>query len=69
MRVPYTVTNDSHAGFRRALARDLGIHVQTGGGIGGFLAKLFKKVLPIGKTILKEGFKIAKPALQDVGHQ
>ena len=71
MRVPYTITSNSDAGFRSALSRDLGIHnhVQTGAGLGGFLAKMFKKVLPIGKTILKEGFKIAKPALQDVGHQ
>ena len=71
MRVPYTITSNSNSGFRSALRRDLGIHnhVQTGAGLGGFLMKMFKQVLPIGKTILREGFKIAKPGLQDVGQQ
>ena len=72
MRVPYTITSDSNSGFRSALRRDLGIHNhvgQTGAGLGGFWMKMFKQVLPIGKTILREGFKIAKPGLQDVGQQ
>ena len=69
MRVPYTRTSNSDAAFSSALARDLGIHQQTGAGLGGFLANIFKKVLPIGKTIFKQGFEIAKPGLQDIGHQ
>ena len=69
MRAAYTATSKSHSVYSRALARDLGIHTQTGAGLGGFLKNIFKKVIPIGKSILKQGFEIAKPGLQDIGNQ
>ena len=69
MRVPYTVTNETHAQYRHALNNDLGIyHIQTGAGIGGFLKNMFTKyVVPIGKSFLKQSYEIAKPELQKMG--
>ena len=70
MRVSYTEAAPHPDVYRRALARDLGVYSnQTGAGLGGFLKKMFKAVIPIGKTILKQGFELAKPGLQDAGNQ
>ena len=70
MRVSYTEATPDPAVYRQALASDLGVYSnQTGAGLGGFLKKIFKSVIPIGKTILKQGFELAKPGLQDAGNQ
>ena len=68
MRTVYHPTTETYAGFKDALHNDLGIfHVQRGAGIGGFFKSLFKTLVPIGKSILKTGFEIAKPHMQRMG--
>eukprot|EP00116_Pleurobrachia_bachei_P017796 sb/3478058/ len=70
MRQLYYPSPQATADFDRALDADLGVyHNQRGGGIGGFLKKLFRTVAPIGKTILQKGFEIAKPGLQTAGNE
>ncbi len=70
MRAVYHPTHDTYTGFKDALHNDLGIfHVQHGAGIGGFFKSLFKTMVPIGKSILKTGFEIAKPHLQQAGKE
>ena len=70
MRVAYSNVSQNPAAYRQALARELGVYSnQSGGGLGGFLKKIFKTVIPIGKTILKQGFEIVKPGLQEAGNQ
>ena len=65
MRQTYTPSRNSESLYRAALNNDLGIyHVQTGAGIGGFFKSMFKKIIPIGKSLLKQGFDLAKPELQ-----
>ena len=65
MRQTYTPSRNSESLYRAALNNDLGIyHVQTGAGIGGFFKSMFKKIVPIGKSLLKQGFDLAKPELQ-----
>ena len=70
MRQPYVSTRDSHTLYHSALNDDLGIYrVQSGAGIGGFLKKMFSKyVIPLGKTVLKQGYEIAKPELKKVAN-
>ena len=44
---------------------DLGVYkVQSGAGIGGFLKKMIKYVVPIGKSLLGKGLEMAKPELK-----
>ena len=63
MRVAYNPTS-STKNLKNVLHDDLGVyHIQSGAGVGGFFKNLFKKLLPIGKTILKHGFTLAKPGL------
>lgn len=70
MRVSYNDVAPNPKVYNDALSRDLGVYSnQTGAGIGGFLKKVFKTVIPIGKQILKQGFEIAKPGLQEAGNQ
>ena len=70
MRTVYQPTHETYQGFKDALHNDLGIcHVQHGAGIGGFFKSLFKTMVPIGKSILKTGFEIAKPHLQEAGKE
>ena len=70
MRVLYQPNNETKSNFRDALYNDLGVyHVQRGAGIGGFFKSLFKTLAPIGKTILKTGFEIAKPHLEQAGKE
>ena len=71
MRVPYVATNETRAQYHNALNDDLGIYqIQSGAGIGGFLKKMFSKyVVPLGKTVLKQGYEIAKPELQKMGKE
>ena len=70
MRTVYQPTQETYNGFKDALHNDLGIfHVQHGAGIGGFFKSLFKTMVPIGKSILKTGFEIAKPHLQQAGKE
>ena len=71
MRVPYVTTSETRAQYHNALNDDLGIYkVQSGAGIGGFLKKMFSKyVVPLGKTVLKQGYEIAKPELQKMGKE
>ena len=65
MRQTYTPSRASENLYRVALNNDLGIyHVQTGAGIGGFFKSMFKKIIPLGKSLLKQGFDMAKPELQ-----
>ena len=67
MRVEYSATNSTRQGYTHALNSDLGVyHLQSGSGIGGFLAKLLKKAIPIGKSILHKGYELLKPELQKV---
>lgn len=70
MRELYHPTQATRANFKDALYNDLGVyHIQRGAGIGGFFKSLFKTLAPIGKTILKTGFEIAKPHLQKAGNE
>ena len=70
MRTVYQPSHETYTGFKDALHNDLGIyHVQHGAGIGGFFKSLFKTMVPIGKSILKTGFEIAKPHLQQAGKE
>ena len=65
MRVQYNATDATAHAYHNALNGDLGIyHLQTGAGIGSFLAKLLKKAIPIGKTLLHHGYEAIKPELQ-----
>ena len=57
----------SEQAFKNILNSDLGVYHynnQTGFGFGGFLKKMFKQVIPIGKSLLKSGIELAKPELQ-----
>lgn len=70
MRAVYQPTSETYTGFKDALHNDLGVfHVQNGAGIGGFFKSLFKTMVPIGKSLLKTGFEIAKPHLQQASHE
>lgn len=70
MRLLYNPTSQHTAAFDKALDYDLGVyHNQSGGGIGGFLKKMFRTIVPISKSILKQGFEIAKPGLQTAGNE
>lgn len=70
MRVIYQPSHETHSHFKEALYNDLGVyHIQRGRGIGGFFKGLFKTLVPIGKSILKTGFEIAKPHLQQAGKE
>ena len=65
MRQTYIPSRNSERLFRAALNNDLGIYrVQTGAGIGGFFRNIFKTMVPIGKSLLTQGFDMAKPELQ-----
>lgn len=66
MRQTYVPNRASEQAVRNALNSDLGVYNfnQTGFGIGGFLKKVFKQVIPIGKSLLKSGIDLAKPELQ-----
>lgn len=66
MRQTYIPNRASEQAVRNALNSDLGVYHfnQTGFGIGGFLKKMFKQVIPIGKSLLKSGIDLAKPELQ-----
>ena len=67
MRQVYHPTAVTHQLYRAAINNDLGIyHVQSGAGIGGFFKSLLKRIIPVGKSLLKKGFEAAKPALQDL---
>lgn len=70
MRVSYNDVAPNPTVYDQALSRNLGVYSnQSGAGIGGFLKKMFKSIIPIGKKILKQGFEIAKPGLQEAGNQ
>ena len=65
MRQQYVPTQATRQQYRSALNSDLGVYrVQSGAGIGGFLKKLIKYVVPIGKSVLSKGFEMAKPELK-----
>ena len=67
MRQTYIPNHSTELAFKNALNNDLGVYHfnnQTGFGIGGFLKKMFKQVIPIGKSLLKSGIELAKPELQ-----
>ena len=67
MRQVYHPTAVTHQLYRAAINNDLGIyHVQSGAGIGGFFKSLLKRIIPVGKSLLKKGFEAAKPALHDL---
>ncbi len=70
MRQVYHPTTSTRQLYRAAINNDLGIyHTQHGGGIGGFLKSLLKRVVPMGRSLLKQGFEAAKPALRDLASQ
>ena len=65
MRQLYVPTQATRQHYRAALNSDLGVYkVQSGAGIGGFLKKMIKYVVPIGKSLLGKGLEMAKPELK-----
>ena len=65
MRQQYIPTQATRQLYRSALNSDLGIYrVQSGAGLGGFLKKMAKYVIPIGKSVLGKGLEMAKPELK-----
>ena len=67
MRHTYSASRTSQQLFRAALHNDLGIHHAShmvGYGIGGILKSMFKRVIPLGKSLFKHGLKAAKPELR-----
>lgn len=65
MRQPYVPTLATRQNYKSALNSDLGIYrVQSGAGLGGFLRKMMKYVIPIGKSVLSKGLEMAKPELK-----
>ena len=70
MRQVYHPTAVTQQLYRTALNNDLGIyHVQHGSGLGSFLKSLMKRVIPIGKSLLKKGVEVATPVLQNFANQ
>ena len=70
MREIYHPTAATRQLYRAAINNDLGIyHVQHGAGLGLFLKSFMKRVIPVGKSLLKKGFEAAKPVLQDLASQ
>ena len=70
MREIYHPDEESYAYFKNALHSDLGLyHIQRGGGIGGFFTRLFKTLIPVGKSLVKSGIKIARPHLEKAGKE
>ena len=66
MRQYYFATKATEHALRSALNNELGIyHTKTGAGIGG----LFKKIIPIGKSLIKQGFEAAKPELKKIANR
>ena len=53
----------------KGLNIDRYIYSQEGAGVGSFFAKLFRSVLPIAKTAINTGYKIAKPHIQKAGEE
>ena len=69
MRQYYFATKATEHALKSALNNELGIyHTQTGAGIGGFFKGLFKKIIPIGKSLIKQGFEAAKPELKKIAN-
>lgn len=67
MRVQYNSSNSTAQAYHQGLNSDLGVyHVQMGAGIGSFLGRLLKKVIPIGKSLLHHGYEAMKPELKKV---
>ena len=65
MRQQYVPTQATRQNYRSVLNSDLGVYkVQSGAGIGGFLKKMIKYVVPIGKSLLGKGLEMAKPELK-----
>ena len=65
MRQQYVPTLATRQNYRAALNSDLGVYkVQNGAGIGGFLKKMIKYVIPVGKSLLGKGLEMAKPELK-----
>ena len=70
MRVQYNSSDSTAQAYRQAINGDLGVyHVQMGAGIGSFLGKLLKKIIPIGKSLLHQGYEAIKPELKKVAKQ
>ena len=70
MREVYHPTATTQQLYRAAINNDLGIyHVTHGSGLGSFLKSIMKRVIPIGKSLLKKGVEAAKPVLQDLASQ
>ena len=68
MRQTYIPNRSTELAFKNALNNDLGVYHfnnQTGFGIGGFLKKMFKQVIPIGKSLLKSK-KLQKLAVKGI---
>lgn len=65
MRQQYIPTQATRQHYQSVLNDDLGVYkVQSGAGIGGFLKKMIKYVVPIGKSLLGKGLEMAKPELK-----
>lgn len=70
MRQHYIPTQATRHLYRSVINSDLGVYrVQSGAGIGGFLRKMIKYVIPIGKSMLHKGFQMAKPELQKIANK
>ena len=68
MRVHYIPTAETHRNYHSVINNDYGYiyNVQSGSGIGGFLKKMLKTIIPIGKSILHHGYELAKPELSKI---
>ena len=65
MRQQYVPTQATRQNYRSVLNSDLGVYkVQNGAGIGGFLKKMIKYAIPVGKSLLGKGLEMAKPELK-----
>lgn len=70
MRTDYFVSPATVELQRAALHNNLGVyHPQYGAGIGGFFSGIMKKLIPLGKSLLKHGYEAAKPELQKLAHK
>ncbi len=71
MRQQYISNQDTYNSYHSALNNDYGYiyNVQSGGGIGGFLKKVFNFIKPIGKSLLHKGLEAAKPELSKLANR
>ena len=71
MRQQYIPTHETYRNYHSAINNDYGYiyNVQSGAGIGGFLKKMLKTIIPIGKSILHHGYELVKPELSKLANK